>query len=163
MKKLLFSIAAACLFIACEGPVGPMGPQGQDGRDGRDGQNGRDGQGTNWYTTSITIDADEWRLSGNTGELNSCFYANVELDQLTENVYRNGSVIAYIQTGDGVKNGMPFVQHRGAVEDGKEFLWTQTYDFDFIPGEIGFYVTYSDFKTEIRPGTETFHVILFWQ
>ncbi len=85
------------------------------------------------------------------------------MDRLTQYVYNYGSGIAYIQTDNGVKNGMPFVLHKGEASADREFLWTQTYDFDFTPGEIGFYVTYSDFSTAIRPGAETFHVVLFWK
>lgn len=152
MKKSLF-LAAALLSIACEGPEGPMGPQGQPGRDG---------EGAVWHSASLTVGADEWVLKGEPGDLNSYFYAYKPLEALTNYVYRYGSVIVYIQTADGVKNGMPFVLHQGEQDGDKEFLWTQTYDFDFTTGEIGFYVTFSDFSTRIRPGAETFHVVLFW-
>ena len=156
MKKLLF-IAAATMLIACEGPrghEGPMGPQGPQGNPG---------EGAEWYTTSITVEADEWILSGSPGEMNSYFYAYKELPRLTEYVYNYGSVVVYLQTDDGVKNGMPFVSHRGDDSGDTKFLWTQTYDFDLTPGEIGFYVTYSDFETAIPPTEETFHVVLFWK
>jgi hypothetical protein len=155
MKKLLLIVVLASLFTACEGPEGPMGPMGPAGQDGR--------STTNWYSTSITVNADEWILKGEPDGLNSYFCAYKKVSRLTDYIYRNGSVIAYIQTDEGVKNGMPFVLHQGEVIDDKELLWTQTYDFDFTTGEIGFYVTYSDFSTNIRPGTETFHIVLFWE
>lgn len=153
MKKLLFCLSIVWISFACEGPEGPMGPAGPQGRPG---------QGANWYTTAITVHADEWILKGNPGDLNSYFCVYKPLDRLTDYVYRYGSVIAYIETDNGVKNGMPFVLHQGEQSGNSEFLWTQTYDFDFTTGEIGFYVTYSDFSTAIRPGTETFHVVMFW-
>jgi hypothetical protein len=150
MKKLMMFAAAAMILIACEGPEGPMGPQG------------RDGVGADWYSTSITVNADEWILSGEPDDLNSYFYVYKAVPRLNSDIYNYGSVIAYIQTGDQVKNGMPFVLHKGEVDGDKEFLWTQTYDYDFTTGEIGFYVTYSDFSTTIRPGDQTFHVVMFW-
>ena len=136
---------------------------GQDGKNGQNGRDGRDGEGTNWISRSITVTADEWELKGAPGDLNSYFVAYKRLDELSGYIYDKGSVIAYIETDDGAKHGMPFVLHMGAVENGQESLWTQTYDFDFIPGEIGFYVSYSDFETTIKPGAETFHVVMFWQ
>ncbi len=161
MKRSLFFILAA-LFIAtsCEGPMGPEGPRGAQGPAGMPGQ---DGEGVNWYATSYTINENEWQLKGNPGDLNSYFYVYKPLNRLTEFVYKWGSVIAYIEIENGIKNGMPFVLHLGeGAGDGKEFLWTQTYDFDFTVGEVGFYITYSDFNTKIRPGAETFHVVLMW-
>ncbi len=156
MKKLLFLAAPLFLLIACEGPAGPMGPMGPQGA------NGADGEGLNWYTISITVNADEWQLKGNPNDLNSYFYVYKPVNRLTKHIYEYGSVIAYIETDTGVKNGMPYVLHLGEASGGKEFLWTQTYDFDFTVGEIGFYVTYSDFSTTFRPGTETFHIVMYW-
>ncbi len=157
MKKLLYILTTAALFIACEGPQGPVGPKGQDGKDGKDGES------ANWYSTSITVHQNEWILNGNPGDLNSYFYAYKPLSQLTDYIYERGSVIAYIETEEGIKNGMPFVLHLGEQSGEYDFLWTQTYDFDFTSGEVGFYVTYSDFSTSIRPSTETFHIVMFWK
>lgn len=112
--------------------------------------------------TSVTVNESEWRLAGEENALNSYFYVYKKVEGLNSNVYKNGTVIAYIETEPGVKNGMPYVLHKGEEDGGKEFLWTQTYDFDFDDSEMGFYVTYSDFTTTIRPGTETFHVVMMW-
>lgn len=174
MKKGLFLLTTILFLIACEGPMGPQGPigpqgpqgkqgaQGEQGAQGPQGPQGEDGYGSNWYVTSITVNENEWKLKGTAGDLNSYFYVYKPLSQLTQYVYDNGSVIAYIDMGEGVKNGMPYVLHLGEAVDAKEFLWTQTYDFDFYEGGIGFYVTYSDFNTQFRPGTEKFHVVLMW-
>lgn len=165
MKKITFMLFAAIALFACEGPEGPMGPsgpQGIDGQDGRDGKDGQDGYGAQWYTTSFTILASDWMLMGEPGDLNTYFYADRKIPQLDERVYSEGTVLGYIQTGKDVKNGLPFVLHMGEASDGKEFLWTQTYDFDFSPGTIRFYITYSDFSTQIPPEGETFHIVLMW-
>ncbi len=156
-SSLFFTIATLMLtLMACEGPMGPEGPRGPAGFDGRDGE------GVNWHTTSFTINSNEWQLKGKPGDLNSYFCVYKPLNMLTDVVYKWGTVIAYIETEKGIKNGMPYVLHLGEGANDKEFLWTQTYDFDFVVGEVGFYVTYSDFNTQIRPGTETFHVVLMW-
>lgn len=167
MKKVLF-LFITVVFFACEGPMGPMGPQGPSGPigpvgpTGPIGPEGEPGYGTNWFVTSFTIEEHEWRLVGNPNELNSFFTVNKSLPELTRLVYKDGTVVAYIETDKGVKNGLPFVLHRGAEDNQGEFLWTQTYDFDFYEGGVGFYVTYSDFTTTIRPDKETFHIVLMW-
>jgi len=146
MKKILFFIIAIS-FFACEGPTGPEGPAGSN---------------TSWHVESITIKKNEWKLSGKTGALNSYYYAEKPLKELTSFVYKQGLVGAYLQTDDKVKNEMPYVLHKGGVDKVGEFLWTQTYDFDFYTGGVCFYVTYSDFNTQIHPDEETFHVVLAW-
>lgn len=158
MKKVFALFVLALSFMACEGPMGPAGMDGLDGRDGKDGY------GTNWFSKSFTIQPHEWILKGKPGELNSYFVVEKEIPELTSEIYRRKAVLAYIQTGDGIKNGMPYVLHKGGTaENGKEFIWTQTYDFDYSEGIVGFYLTYSDFSTEIKPNTpETFHIVLMW-
>lgn len=168
MKKVLLLLVVAIAFVACEGPEGPMGSpgmNGQDGKDGQNGQNGKDGNnGTSWVTKTFTIQPDEWELIGNPGELNSYFFVDKSLSELSKSIYEDGAVIAYIQTADEVKNGMPYVLHKGGHDaDGKEIVWTQTYDFDYYPGGVGFYLTYSDFNTQLKPiEPETFHIVLMW-
>jgi len=156
MKKITFVLLAVVMFIACEGPEGPMGPQGPQG------QVGEPGYGVSWYTTSFTINESDWLLSGRAGDLNTYFYADRNISQLTDVVFDEGTVVGYIQTSKDVKNGLPFVLHMGEESGGDEFLWTQTYDFDYSPGMVRFYITYSDFNTQISPGAETFHIILMW-
>lgn len=155
MKKLLLLFLVATTFIACEGPTGPMGPSGKDGKDGENG--------TNWYIASFTIQPNEWELIGKPGELNSHFFVDKPLSNLSEFIYKEGAVIGYIETSAGVKNGLPYVLHLGGSDDNGEFLWTETADFDFYPGGVGFYLTYSDFNTQLRPQeAKTFHVVLMW-
>lgn len=174
MKKVLLALCIVCTFIACEGPMGmegPMGPAGQTGQTGPQGEPGQTGQtgpqgepgyGTNWYTTAITVDENEWILMGQPNELNSFYYANKPLKELTKFIFDEGTVISYIETEKGVKNGMPLVLHKAGQDASGEFFWTQTYDFDFYQGGISFYITYSDFSTKVKPGSETFHVVLMW-
>ena len=158
MKKLVL-LFTAVLLISCEGPMGPEGPTG---RTGAQGPAGEDGYGNSWFIKPITIQSSEWELIGDQGELKSYYFVDIPLPQLTETIYKEGTVVAYIETETGIKNGLPYVLHTGEKDGDKDKLWTQTYSFDFYPGGIGFYVSYSDFSTEYRPATETFHIVLMW-
>ena len=162
MKKIMLVLFVTIIAMACEGPEGPMGPMGLTGPEGQIGPKGEPGYGTNWFTTSITIESDEWELIGEPNALNSYYFVDKPLKELSHTIYKEGTVVAYIETSPEVKNGLPYVLHKGAKDDKGEFLWTQTYDFDFYPKGIGFYVTYSDFNTVSRPDKETFHIILMW-
>ena len=145
MKKVL-SVLLVVLFLvsSCESDEPRVEPE------------------TYWYVTSITVRENEWQLVGRPGDLNSYYRAYKPLKQLTRTVYEEGAVLAYIETDAGVKNTMPYVLHKGEYNGYQDLLWTETYDFDFTTGEIGFYITYSDFNTYIKPGTEKFHVVLIW-
>lgn len=166
MKNLFLLLIVAItfsLFSSCEGPAGAMGPSGQSGLNGKDGIDGKDGYGTNWYVTSFTIKPDEWELVGKPGELNSHFFVDKPLKELSDFIYKEGAVIGYIETAKGVKNGLPYVLHLGGKDDKGEFLWTETADYDFYPGGVGFYLTYSDFNTQLRPNKDkTFYIVLMW-
>jgi hypothetical protein len=59
-----------------------------------------------------------------------------------------------------VQKLLPFsIPHR-TFEGSEEILWTETYDCDFAPGSIMFYVNYSDFFVSNRPPTTSFRVVL---
>lgn len=159
MKKILLFLVVAITMASCEGKMGPMGPEGPQGEIG---EKGDPGEGSQWHTETFTIKAEDWILKGQQGELNSFYYADVKIPTLTDRIFDEGTVIGYISTAENVKNGLPFVIHAGDQVDGKTQLWTQTYDFDFEPGWIRFYATFSDFQTQITPRGETFHIILMW-
>jgi len=154
MKKLLiFTTLLAIMFSACEGPMGPAGPMGPQGQPGDESY---------WYTTSFTVNSSAWRLEGQPDELNSYFYYDKAVPQLTNNIFNGGIVLLYLQAANNIKNVMPYVLHLGDEDHLGEFFWTQTYDYDFEQGNIRIYVTYSDFMTSRRPDTETFSLILLY-
>ncbi|MDR0729107.1 MAG: hypothetical protein LBF19_03145 [Prevotellaceae bacterium] len=148
MKKIFPILLLMAVFSACQGPMGPEGPPGDS---------------TQWAVRTITVHTNEWMLSGRPNELGSYYYADKSIPELTAFVFNEGAVIGYIRTGDNVKNILPYVLHKGEVGATGEYLWTQTYDFDFSPGAVRFYVTFSDFMTgSARPGTETYDIVLIW-
>lgn len=160
MKKLLFFLFAIC-FISCEGPEGP---RGYNGRDGVDGVDGKDGSGVKWFKKSYTIKPADWVLDGATNALESFYYADIEIKDLNNQVYKEGTVIAYMETNTGVKVGMPYVRHYGIPDGDGKYFWTETLDFDYTDGSIRFYLTYSDFNTETKPSENiTFHIVMMWE
>lgn len=145
MKKILLYLLVVVSLFSCKG---------EDGRDGLDGLN------VNLYTWKVKINASDWRLSGEPYELGSYYYATVAVPELDQDVLNNGIKLAYIETSPGVQVGLPYVLHKGDVVNGKESLWTQTYDCEYEPGYVTFILTYSDFDTWNAPDTEFFNIIL---
>lgn len=160
MKKIVFFLLLVVTLAGCKG---------DDGIDGRDGKDGKDGIGTNWLTIPIKISEKDWVLEGHNPEGNKpndtgTFYsARVDIKELTQWVYDEGTVLTYYVPTKGVKVGLPHVSLLGEDDkDGKPYTWTETIRSDFSTGEMYFYVTYSDFSTEYTPVDMTFHVVLMW-
>lgn len=142
MKKLFFLLVVTFAFIACEGPIGPQGPQGY---------------GTNWNVQKYVVSANHWQVRDDEGFINI-----FDVRDLTDYIYTDGKVTAYLVqypgTKDEVQTPLPYTMHH---QDNTGY-WTETYSFDYAPGSIAFYVTYSDFPQGTRPGSATFRVVMNW-
>ena len=150
MKKYLFLLTVLVL-AACEGPMGPPGEPGTV---------------TNWKILTYTVRADEWKLVGYAGELNSYYMCEKPARDITDFIYTDGNVTGYLiqnpRKQNEVQTPLPFVIPRGELDKGQEILYTEVYTFDFMPGSIAFYVNYTDFETNIRPGECDYRIVLTW-
>lgn len=159
MKKFLFLFSVAImLFVSCEGPAG------------RDGLDGRDGESMFRYVETFTVGTNEWELvQGMPDEMGTYFRKEIVLSELDESIYNNGHVSCYIfdrVDGFEVQSNLPYIKPYGEILDGREYFWTETFSYDFVPsdrtnpGSVMIYVKYSDFMTSIRPGTWKFRIVL---
>ncbi len=153
MKKLLTLFILCVTLLSCEGPMGPQGPQGIPGT------------GINWKYYTCTVKSQDWELVRTEDGLNTYYmYIFDNLKELTEDVYIDGYVLGYLVqspgSNDEVISPLPYTTHRGEIDsEGNEFLWTETYTYDYMPGSVAFYVQYSDFA-EQRPGEMVFRIVL---
>jgi len=148
MKKVLFLSVAILLFAACEGPAG---------RDGFDGTE------TYWFVNTYTVNSNQWQLVNGVDELESYYKASITVSELDRDMYEKGNVFCYMfqrVNNVEVQTPLPFTVPRGVWIDGSEYLWTETFAFDFSLRTITFYVNYSDFLTINRPETTSFRVVL---
>lgn len=153
MKRIIFLLTTAMmLFVSCEGDRGPVGPPGEKGDKG---------DGTWWYVKEFTVRTDQWKLVGKEHDLNSYYEYQVNISDLSEDVFYDGLMTAYMYLDDNTQAQLPEVIHYGIdTENGQEHLWTETYKCDFAVGSILFKVEFSDFLTENRPATKKFRVVL---
>lgn len=158
MKKILLTLSVLFTigFSSCTGPQGPMGPQGPAGYDGKDGEQ------TYWVIQDFDVDHVDWKYSEVDG-LRPHYYYDFEFDNLTDFIYNNGIVLAYLEV-KGRQQLLPFVFHEEILNEDNEYVrWTRTIDFDYTSGNITFYVTTDDFFYEdYEPETMRFRVVLLY-
>lgn len=148
MKKVLFCLLAVIALTACEEkePVYIYEDSGT------------------WKNIRLKVNSGDWVLDGVSNELESYYYYDFKVNELTSDIFKEGVVLMYIESEPGnpnIKSLMPFTYHRGINVNGVESLWEEYYTYDFEPGFVRIYCKYSDFFTgEQRPGTEVFHMVL---
>lgn len=133
-------------FTACEGPAGPPG---------------QDGSGMYWFVDTYTIREKDWKMYSDPDGRNPYYMCEVPIKELTNDLYVDGNVFAYLIQNPGqnneVQTPLPYTLPLENTEDAR---WSEIINFDFMPGSIAFYVTYSDFAVNVPPGELQFRVVL---
>jgi hypothetical protein len=143
MKKYVFLLSLLTLtFASCEGPMGPPG------------------DGVTRSIINFTVHEGDWKLVGRVNELNSFYMYEFPAPEVTAFVCEKGNVFGYRWFDIDEQTPLGQVVHIGELINGNEYLFTETYSFSFRPGYITFYVDYSDFVTDIPPGTCDFRIVL---
>jgi len=144
MKKSLLGLMVLMFaLVACEGPKG---------------------DGMNWEVVTITVGVNDWEtIDDADGSYFRCIKQLRGLSNEDYNyIYQWGNTSAYQvirpRQSNEVQTPLPFTLHlTDQVVD-----WTETVYFDYLPGDITFYVQYSDFATNINPGERVFRVVMNW-
>jgi hypothetical protein len=152
MKKNVFLLCALTqVLFSCEGPMGPQGAPGE---------------GMNWEIMYYTVHENDWKLVGGKDDLNSYYMYDFDEPLLTGFIYGSGKVVGYrilnIGQKDETLTPLPDVIPVGGSDAGGEFLWTENYTFDYMPGSVAFFVYYSDFSTGVKPPTCDFRIVMNW-
>ncbi|MDR0795986.1 MAG: hypothetical protein LBE79_08065 [Tannerella sp.] len=147
MKKSMLLLSLLTLaWMSCEGPMGPPGEPGE---------------GVLWKIYNYKVYDKDWKLVGRPGALGSYFMFEFKEPELTNFVCEKGNVFGYRWLDQNTQTPLGQVVVVGESDNqGNEFLFTEVYSFSFRPGYITFYIDYSDFATDIRPGTCDFRIVL---
>jgi hypothetical protein len=124
------------------------------------GPPGEPGEGVIWKVINYTVYEKDWKLVGKAGDFGSYFMYEFRENELTKFICEKGNVFGYIWLDKETQTPLSQVVHLGEYVSGKDYLFTETYSFSFKPGYITFYIDYSDFATDIRPGTCDFRIVL---
>ena len=148
MKKLFLLLTIVFGFLSCEGPMGPEGPKGPPG------------EGTGWKIKYMTVYERNWEKIQSGKE--TYYRAIIEDKDLTQYIYDEGALTVHqildFDTQDEVQTALPYVFHR-VDDDGYE--WTETLYYDYRPGTIAFYLTFSD-GIPRNPVICDFKVTMLW-
>lgn len=142
MKKIMFLVVIALLFISCEGDEGPMGPQGP---------------GTNWKIINLQANASDWKEYSDGNKLNRYYSCTFTVPEINAFVFSSGTVVSYIKIGTA-QQSLPYVRH---YENTDGVLWTRTVDFEYANGSATYFVTNSDFAND-PPESMQFRLVLMW-
>lgn len=178
MKKVLFSLLtlAVLFFSSCrgdEGPMGPMGPAGPagangqnglDGYNGRDGRDGQDGEGLQYRKFDFTVESQDWKFVK--GQDSDYFKYTFKFDYKHDlDLAEMASVNVYRYLDGNYQRPLPAVTPLYELDDdGQKICYFENVDYEYAPGEISFFVTYSDFfyQDNVNPEDMAFRVIIFW-
>jgi len=142
MKKLVFFLAFIGFFASCDVK--------------------RDGYADDlyWFVKEYTVASNQWELVNGVDQVDSYYKYSVDIHQLNREILKRGNIFCYMYRDNNVQTPLPFTIHYGEKDGDSDYLWTETYSFEFTLRTITFYVNYSDFKTNNRPRTTTFRVVL---
>jgi hypothetical protein len=132
-----------------------MGPPGDPGIE------------TQWVNTFYTVASGHWELVGGQDALNSYYRCIFDEPLLTDFIYKEGVVQGYLVVNPGTRDetlrplpdDMPYAER---VDASYADYWAEYITFDYMPGSVAFYVTYSDFSTHIAPPDMKFKLVMIY-
>lgn len=114
-----------------------------------------------WKVIPVSVPADDWVLytDKETG-LNAFYMVDIDVPELTQELYDGGNVNAYMYYTDPVtgKEVQTSLFYGIPLENNSE-IWTEYYSFDFMPGSVAFYLRYNDLAA-IPPASSKFRIVL---
>ncbi len=160
MKYIKFLlVAVVALLCACVGPEGPRGPEGPQGPQGEPGEGG-----VNWDVTWFTVYAQDWEaMQTETGVYYKYTVTGDAVAKLDEYAAREGLFHLYVypygveEDANGNFIGYQALLPYTRYYDGYSYAT----DYEFAPGELTIYITYSDFA-QVQPEDYTFRLVTLW-
>ncbi len=128
--------------------------------------------GSTQQVVNVVVDASDWQYTGKNSDTtpynNNYFFANIDVPEITENVFDYGQVQAYIvydrTTKDPIQHLLPYVRHYEELNDTIWNYYTETVDCTYGIGWIEFNYRASDFAYEdnvnINPKSMDFRIVI---
>ncbi|MCQ2347569.1 MAG: hypothetical protein MJZ65_00085 [Paludibacteraceae bacterium] len=157
MKKYVFmlvAIVAAMSLTSCKG------------------EKGDPGMNVEWCVFDVTVNAADWQYT-ESAEGSYFRYLCDDVPELTDKVLLNGfiNVYIYLKEPDSdtyYQRQLPYVRHKKEYGESPEedYVFTETYDYEFGRGWVEFQYRASDFvyenSSEFDPPTQQFRVVINW-
>jgi hypothetical protein len=134
MKKICLLLAIVSLFVSCE--------EGDTS--------------TNWSVVNLVANQSDWvAVPENNGVYYSCGF---DMPEITSFVYSDGLVQVYCQL-DGAQQVLPYTCYYKNSTTG--YVWSRTIDYQYSPGILKVFVTYSDYVPTTME-TFNFRAVVMW-
>ena len=106
---------------------------------------------TEVFTRDYTVNPRDWNV-GTDDESGDYFYYEFRESNLTQRIYNNGIMQAFLLMNDGNLTPLPFNDY---WVDETGYKWTEQVTCEFRPGFVTFILKYSDHEVAIDPYTRT--------
>ena len=114
---------------------------------------------TSWQPRTFQIESIDWRLSG----CQTYWFVDRPFRELTNFVINEGAVLGYLILHNGSRVPLPDTWTEVILlDDGSEFIFSETYTFQISPGQVRFTYQTSDAFIGQRPPARRFHIVLIW-
>jgi outer membrane lipoprotein-sorting protein len=112
------------------------------------------------FSKDYTVNYQDWQ-QGNDDESGMYYYKTFKESSLTQYIFDNGTMQAFLMYNDGTLSPLPFNDYW--VEDGTGYMYTEQITCEFVPGSITFIVKSSDHQ-DILPHYDNynFNVRFMW-
>lgn len=112
-----------------------------------------------WDIAFPTVNSTEWQWIWDASTNTGYYKATKQMNQLTESLVIDGGIIVARDFGGDLFRPLPYTIY-DIYPDGAD-TFSQTVDYEYEPGYIHFYCTYSDLY-DGRPESMTFKVTSFY-
>ena len=109
------------------------------------------------FTKNYTVRQQDWSV-GEDDESGYYFYYEFREPNLTQYIYENGIMQAFLVMNDGNLTPLPFNDY---WKDGG-YMWTEQVTCEFRPGFITFILKYSDHTLDVPYYVYNFRVRFMW-
>ena len=110
------------------------------------------------YTQSYTVFKKGWKV-GTDSDSGDYFYYEFREPNLTQYIYENGIMQAFLVMNDGNLTPLPFNDYWRE----NDYMWTEQVTCEFRPGYVTFILKYSDYELGMDPHYDyTFRVRFLW-
>jgi len=116
---------------------------------------------TNYYAQDYTVKQGDWK-KGSDDKSGMYYYCVFQESNLTQYIYNNGVMQAFLYTNNGNISPLPFNDYW--IEDTTGYMYTEQITCEFVPGYITFIVKASDHNENFLPSYSEydFTVRLMW-
>ena len=108
----------------------------------------------NFFTRDYTVTSSDWKMEKNDDASGMYYYCEFKEPNLTQNVYDNGVMQAFLYTKNGNISPLPFNDYW--INNSTGYMSTEQITCEFVPGYITFIVKASDHDENFPPSYDEY-------